>query len=271
MKRKGKGALARKENLRLAWDLARRDLASKYRRSSMGMVWLVLTPLGLLGIYSLVFGRIFGVTWTAPAALGHAPVGFVLPFFVGLALYLVLSDVVNSSSVLYASKRTYVVKSPFPLWVLWAANLLRALVHGLVYGALVILLALLQQRLSLAGVAWLVPSVALCAAFIASLSLLLSALGPFIGDISEAMRLLLRVLFYATPITYPLAMVPLPWRDWMWLNPLTSMVEILRNPVVFGTPAPLPMVAGFAAGTALLALLSFWVFRRVKGVVSDVV
>lgn len=253
---------------RLAWDLARRDLAAKYRRSMMGLVWLVLTPLGLLGIYSLVFGRIFGVTWPAPDGTA---VGFVLPFFVGLALYLVLSDVVNSSTTLYASKRTYVVKSPFPLWVLWAANMMRALVHGLVNLALVLALAALQLRLSLPGIAWLLVGVLLCVAFMAALSMLLSALGPFIGDISDAMRLLLRVLFYATPITYPLALVPEPWRGWMWLNPLTCMVEILRDPLVFGHAPPAPVMLGFLAAILVLAAVSGWIFHRVKGVVSDVV
>jgi len=259
-----------KGNLGLAWDLARRDLASKYRRSSMGLVWLVLTPLGLLGIYAFVFGYIFGISWPATHD-GESPTGFILPFFVGLAVYLVLSDVVNSSTTLYASKRTYVVKSPFPLWVLWAANLMRASVHAAINIGLVLVLALAQQRLSMTGAAWLLLGLWLCGAFIASLSMLLSALGPFIGDISDAMRLLLRVLFYATPITYPLAMVPEPYRGWMWLNPLTCMVEILRQAVVFGQSTSSGVLAAFAGATLLLASVSLWTFARVKGVVSDVV
>ncbi|MDB5861431.1 MAG: putative transporter [Ramlibacter sp.] len=258
-----------REHLRLAWDLARRDLAAKYKRSLIGPAWLVLTPLCLLGIYWLVFGLVFKVQWRAPG--GEAGVGFLLPFFVGLAVYLALSDVVNSSTTLFASKRTYVVKSPFPVWVLWVANLLRAGVHAGVAFALVLVVALVQQRLTLAGLAGAAVGLVLCVTFMAGISLLLAALGPFIGDISDAMRLVLRVLFYATPITYPLSMVPLPYRDWMWLNPLTSMVELLRSPIVFSTmPAPL-MVAGFATGAALLAAVALWIFSRLKGVISDVV
>jgi lipopolysaccharide transport system permease protein len=260
-----------KENARLAWDLARRDLAAKYRRSLIGSVWLVLTPLCLLGIYSLVFGRIFGVGWSSPVTHGSASVGFVLPFFVGLAIYLTVSDVVNSSAVLFASKRTFVVKSPFPLWVLWLANLLRASVHGAVLAVLVVLLALFQQRLSVQGLLGAALGVALCIQFLCAISLLLAALGPFVGDISEAMRLLLRVLFYATPITYPLTMVPMPYRDWMWLNPLTCMVELLRDPIVFGHLPPLAVLGGFALGNCLLLGLAIWVFSRVKGVIADVV
>jgi len=259
-----------RDHLRLAWDLARRDLAAKYKRSLIGPLWLLLTPLGLMGIYWLVFGLIFGVEWKVP----HRPdegIGFLLPFFTGLVIYLTLSDLVNSSSVLFAAKRTYVVKSSFPVWVLWAANLMRASVHAGVMIVLLLAVTLLQHRLTWNGLAWFVPALAMCALFLCGLSLLLAALGPFIGDISEAMRLLLRILFYATPITYPLSMVPESWRGWMWLNPLTAMVEVLRAPLVFGTmPAP-ALLIGFPLGGAALLLLAVWIFHRVKGVISDVV
>lgn len=261
-----------KDNVRLAWDLARRDLAAKHKRSIMGPAWLVLTPLCLLVIYTIVFGRIFGVSWQMPVHAGMAQdAGFVLPFFVGLTIYLIVSDVVNSSAVLFVSKRTFVVKSPFPIWVLWISNLFRASVHGVILGLLVVGLALAQGRLSLPGLAGAVVGVLLCLVFITGLSLLLAALGPFIGDISEAMRLLLRVLFYATPITYPLALVPEAFRGWMWMNPLTSMVELLREPIVFGNMPPVGVMAGFMAASLVLLALSAWVFSRVKGVVADVV
>ncbi len=204
-------------------------------------------------------------------AHGEVSAGFVLPFFSGLAIYLFLSDIVNSSTVLFVSKRTFVVKSPFPIWVLWVSNLLRASVHALVLLALLLGLALFQQRVSVIGLAWFFVGVGLCAVFLCGLSLLLAALGPFIGDISEAMRLLLRVLFYATPITYPLTMVPATYREWMWLNPLTCMVELLRSPLVFGQMAPPLVMLGFALVSVLLLLLATWVFTRVKGVISDVV
>lgn len=259
-------------HLGLAWDLARRDLAAKYRRSLIGSLWLVLTPLCLLAIYSIVFGGFFKVEWKMPAGTAAGEnVGFVLPFFVGLAVYLTLSDLVNSSSVLFPSKRTFVVKSPFPIWVLWVANLFRAGVHAAVLAALVLVLAVVQGRLSVTGVAWTVLCLALCVLFIAGVSLLLASLGPFIGDISESMRLLLRVLFYATPITYPLALVPQPWRDWMWLNPLTCMVELLRTSIVYGTMPPPLILVTFALEGAMIAALGAWIFSRVEGVIADVV
>lgn len=257
-------------HLVLAWDLAKRDLDAKYKRSLIGPFWLVLTPLALMGIYWLVFGKILGIEWQVPLGQERG-VGFLLPFFAGLVIYLTLSDLVNSSSVLFSVKRAYVVKSPFPIWVLWVANLLRSAVHALVMLGLLILLALAQQRLTVSGLIWLMPAFFSCILFMSAASLLLASLGPFVGDISEAMRLVLRVLFYATPITYPLTLVPELWRDWMWINPLTSMVEIVRAPLVLGTMPPLTLLSGFSLFSGLLLLLAVWVFLRVRGVISDVV
>jgi lipopolysaccharide transport system permease protein len=262
--------IKRASHLGLAWDLAKRDLAARYKRSVFGPLWLVLTPLSLMGIYWVVFGQILGIHWQIPFGAGDS-VGFLLPFFAGLLVYLTLSDIVNSSTTLFSVKRTYVVKSPFPIWILWVANLMRSGVHAAVMLALLVLLAVVQQRLTLPGLIWLLPALFSCVLFICATSLLLAALGPFIGDISEAMRLLLRVLFYATPITYPLTLVPEPWRDWMWLNPLTQMVEMIRMPLVFGSMPTLPMLWVFPLVTIFLLLLAVWVFYRVKGVISDVV
>ncbi len=256
-------------NIRLSIDLARRDLEAKYKRSLLSWLWIVLTPLCLLGIYSFVFGVVLKVEWRSP--LGGGAVGFVLPFFIGLSVYLLVTDVVNSSVSIFVSKRTFVVKSPFPIWVLWLANLMRATVHGSITFVLVLLLAIFQHTLTLHGVVWMVLAfinlvIALCA-----VSLLLSAIGPFIGDISEALRLLMRVLFYATPITYPISYVKPAIQDLLWLNPLTNLIEPLRSAIVFGELISVTRLLAFFSISVLLLILSIWVFRRLKGAIPDVV
>lgn len=82
-------------NVKLAMDLTWRDLDAKYKRSALGWLWLVFTPLCLLGIYTLIFGQVFGIEWHAQLSGGAVSVGFSLPFFVGLAIYLMITDLVN--------------------------------------------------------------------------------------------------------------------------------------------------------------------------------
>lgn len=257
------------ECCRLAWDLARRDLEAKYKRSFLGVFWMVLTPLCLLSVYTIVFGGILKVSWIEPGT--DVSVGFVLPFFIGLSIYLLMSDIVNSSTVVYPSKRTYVVKSPFPLWVLWLANLMRAYVHGVIYAVMVLVLCVVYSVIEWQGIGWASVLLLLSVTIISAMSLILSVIGPFIGDVSEAVRLLMRVLFYAAPISYPVSMAPEPYRFLLWLNPLTVIVEPLREALVFGKGPSMLVLLSLFFSALLLSVLSVWLFNRIKGVVADVV
>lgn len=259
----------RKYPIGLAIDIAIRDLEARYRRSLAGLLWLVLTPLAMLGLYWMVFGVVFNVTWRHPFT--NEKVGFVLPFFVGLAFYLFFTDTVVSSANLFVSKRNYVIKSSFPIWILWLANLVRAGAHGLINLIILLLLALNEQRLAFSGLIWMMAGVTSGLLFICALSLLLSCLGPFIGDMSEASQLVLRVLFYTSPVTYPLEIVPEGYRFLLWLNPLTHVIEPLRRAIVFGRGPELSSMMLFNAISILLLASALWIFRRTKGVIADVV
>jgi lipopolysaccharide transport system permease protein len=260
-------ALAR-EKLRLPLELATTDLAAQYKRTALGWLWLLLTPLALLGIYTLVFGVFLKVRWTDP---GGASVGYSLPMLVGLVIYLFISDLVNSSTTLFTSKRTFVVKSSFPIWMLWLANLLRAcMVSGGAF-AILLLFALVSGALTWRGLGYAAIALAAAVPCVAAVSLILSVIGPFIGDVSQSVRLGLRLLFYATPITYPLAAVPAPYRDWMWLNPLTAIVEPLRQAIVFGGQPYLMQSVLFFSVSLLALAVGIWMFQRVRGIIADVV
>jgi lipopolysaccharide transport system permease protein len=255
--------------LPLAIDIAVRDLEAKYKRSLAGLLWLILTPLGMLSLYWMVFGVILNVSWQDPST--SEKVGFVLPFFIGLVFYLFFADVVISSANLFVSKRNYVIKSSFPLWVLWLANLIRAGAHGLVNLGLLTVLAFYDNRFYVDGVVWASIIVASGLLFIGATSLLLSCIGPFIGDISEAAGLALRVLFYTAPVTYPLEIVPANYRVFLWFNPLTHIIEPVRRAMVYSKAPDLTLMMLFIAISLLLFFLSLWVFKRTKGVIPDVV
>jgi lipopolysaccharide transport system permease protein len=255
--------------IRLAAEMAIRDLKDKYRRTHAGGLWFVATPVASLCIYWVVFGYIFSVQWHDPST--KEPVGFMLPFLAGLLFYLFFSDVVLSSSTLFVSKRTYVVKSPFPIWVLWLGNLFRAGAHLLVNLFILMIVVVLEHRLSFAGIGWLALTVFSSLIFLAGLSLILSCLGPFIGDIGEGARLGLRLLFYAAPVAYPLMVVPQHIRRWLWLNPLTHIIEPVRNALVFNATPDTLLMSAFAITGLGLCGLSLWMFSRLKGVIPDVV
>jgi lipopolysaccharide transport system permease protein len=256
------------KNFRLAFDLAISDLDARYKRSILGWSWLLLTPLGLLGIYSVVFGGILGVRWNDESGTS---IGYSLPMFVGLATYLFLSDLVNSSTSLFVSKRTFVVKSSFPIWVLWVSNFIQTSITACVSLLLLLAFALWSGTITLYGLAFTCIVIIPSALFLAAVSLILSVLGPFIGDISQSVRLVLRVILYAAPITYPIAIVPNEYRYLLWVNPITCIVEPLRQAIVFGAMPYLTYMTALFVLSSILMSMGIWMFKRVRGIIPDVV
>ncbi len=244
------------------------DFRSKHARSAFGLLWLLLTPLGMLLVYWAVFSHILNISWSGP---NGNKVGFVLPFFIGYSIFMFFSDVVTSSLGLFVSKRNYVKKSPIPLWVLWLSNFYRALMQAGAFLLIIFIIALWQKYLTLNGAMLFLVFLAGSIIFIAAISLFLAALGPFINDLSEAARVMLRVMFYASPVTYPLSMVPSDMRSILWWNPLTNIIEPIRNALIFGTFPNINQYLYFMSISIVLLGICYWFFNRAGDAIIDVV
>lgn len=244
-------------------------MEARYRRSVAGWLWLFLTPVAFLGIYWVMFGVVMGLSWTDPRT--NSPLPYYLPLFGGLAMFLTFSEIMTSSANLFVSKRSYVKRAPFPVSLLWLSNMMRSSVQGMIYLSVLVVLAAINGTVTFIGMVWLIFAALQFALFMSGVSLLLASFGPFLGDITELLRLLVRILLYAAPVTYPLASVPESIRFYYWLNPLTYIVESVREAVIFSSPpSPGPMSAFVIASLGILAV-STWLFHRVKGAISDVV
>src|SRR5690606_35461452 len=110
-----------------------------------------------------------------------------------------------------SSKRNYVRRSPFPIWVLWLSNLMKAGVPALVSVAVLIALAAGLGLLKVGAVLFVPLALGLIFLTTAAVSVPLAMLGPFFGDLQEGARVLFRVLFYAAPISYPITLINEEW------------------------------------------------------------
>ena len=265
--------LARKSELicsiGIAWSLCLKTLVGRYARSYLGMFWLVLTPLAMLGLYWGVFGFVLGVSW--PAEPGRVAAGYIVPFMAGLAVFSYFSEAASGALRVFVSRRNYVRKSPLPLWVLWLSNFMGATIVGGVNLALLTALTLAHGILTLEGLAWAVPVTILIVAMFGGLSMILALIGPFVGDVANMLAVILRFLFYTAPITYPLSLVPEAARSILWINPLTTLVEMLRQTLVFGTPPSPTGLTTVGVAALALAALAAWLYGRVADAVRDVV
>src|SRR5215210_5284158 len=77
-------------NRTLIWRLARRELEARYRGSYLGLLWVILLPLFMLGVYTFAFGIVFKARWSDAAA--DSPWVFAIFLFAGLSVFSVFSE-----------------------------------------------------------------------------------------------------------------------------------------------------------------------------------
>lgn len=258
--------LARHRHLVL--QLARREIHGRYKGTALGLLWSLGTPLVLLATYTFVFGIVFRARWPgqAPDALGE----FGLILFCGLVAFGIFSELVGRSPSLVLGVPNYVKKVVFPLEVLPVSALLAALFHASIGFGVIVAAEVVTGR----GIhpSWLLlPLVVVPVACLAlGVAWALAAVGVFVRDLQPTVALVLQVMFFVTPIFYPLAAIPERMRPIIALNPLATLVEHVRLVVVFGHVPPLgPLVTSWVVSLVIMQL-GFAVFMRSKKAFADV-
>lgn len=246
-------------------NLAQRQLKLRYRRSILGWLWSLITPLASLVTYTVVFGIFLRVS--PPLAGNDELRSFSLFLFCGLIAWNLFSSVVSGSILWLLELGPLLKKVAVPP----AAPLFGGAVAFLVQTGtevtllIVILAALGNISLSLLT---LPVTILLLALFSIGIGMLAALTNVYLRDVENAVRISLTVLFYATPIVYPLEVVPeeiwggLPLRTIVEWNPLTSFVEAFRGTLyALETPSFQQFLILLGAASASLAS-AMWVFRR---------
>jgi lipopolysaccharide transport system permease protein len=249
----------------LIWELVKRDLSQRYRGSFLGGLWSFIVPFFMLLIYTLVFGIIFKSRWQTDGP--ETPTGeFALILFAGLSAFNLFSEVANRSPVVIVSMTTYVKKVVFPLEILPVVTVGVALINSLINIALLIVATLIinhsiSPALIFLPLAYL-PLLLLCL----GLGWFLSSLGVFIRDIAQGIGIVVQILFFLTPIVYPVTSVPERLQPVLAANPLTFIVNSFRQAAIWNQPLDWKTLAVWTLVMAVFAILGYaWFMKTRKG------
>ena len=245
----------------------RREIEGRYRTSLLGVAWSFINPLVLLSVYTFVFGVVFRQRWGgAEGSLSQ----FGLVLFAGMIAFGVFSECMSRAPGLIVSTPNYVKRVVFPLELLAVSVLGSALFH-----AAISLMVLLVVDIALGGIpqwTWLLVPVAIVPVACLSLGLLwgLSSLGVFVRDLSYAVALVVQVLFFLTPIFYPLSAVPESLQGLIRWNPLVPAVDAVRASIFPDITASWGAVGVSAAIGVLVMIVGYAWFMRTRRSFGDV-
>jgi homopolymeric O-antigen transport system permease protein len=257
-------------NLKAIWEyrellyfLAWRDIKVRYKQMFLGIGWALLQPLMTMLAFNFFLGQLVRV----PSD------GIPYPLFTFCALlpwHLFARALTDSSNSLVANQNL-LTKVYFPRLVVPLAAGLPALVDfAFALAALVAMMA--YYDLFLTPAVWKLPGLVLLAMGSAlGIGIWLAALNVKYRDVKHIVPFFLQVWLFATPVAYPISLVPERWRLLYSLNPMTSVVEGLRS-ILLGTSSELDLMLAVSVAVVSLWMVSgLYYFQRMERTFADVV
>ena len=251
----------------LVVQLAKRDVIGRYRGSVMGVLWSIVHPLVMVGVYMLVFQVVFNPRWGMPT---NGRTEFALFLFAGLMVHSFFAECANRAPNLVLSHVNYVKKVMFPLEILPWVSLGSALFHVSV-SVVVLLLCQGLLHLSLNWTVILFPVLLFpLGLMVLGISWFLASVGVFLRDVGQVIGILTSVMLFLSPVFYPVSALPEAFQPLMYLNPLTFQVEQMRNILLMGTPLAWQGLVIYFLCSVLVAWVGLWWFQKTRKGFADV-
>jgi lipopolysaccharide transport system permease protein len=246
----------------LFYFLTWRDIKVKYKQTVLGAAWAVIQPLLTTIIFSIFFGNL--------ARLPSDGIPYLLFAFAALLPWTFFSNAVTKSGNSLVGNANLITKVYFPRMIIPAAAVAAGLIDLMI--AFVILLVLAPYYG--VGMTWnllMAPALVVLTALLAmAVGMWASALNVKYRDIHHTIPFAIQLTMFATPIIYPVSMVPDRWRWALNLNPLSGIIEGYRA-AFFGLPFNWAALATSAAITLALLFYAVYYFKRVERTFADIV
>jgi lipopolysaccharide transport system permease protein len=254
----------------LLYLLVRREFVIKYKQTLLGPIWAVVQPLLTAGVFVVIFARV--------ARIPTSGVPPLLFFLAGLVVWTYFSQTLASIAQVLRVNSQLFSKVYFPRLIIP----LSVTISGLIPLAIQLLLFATVYLWNVSGrvevsfgptpLLFALPLLILqTAALGLGLGLIAAALSVRYRDLSHAIPFLLQLGTYATPIAYPLSIVPEKWRPILALNPVAVTVDLMRA-AFFGTE-PIGAVYVLFSAVSTLALLGtgLALFNRTERTFVDLI
>ncbi len=249
------------KDLLFAWT--QRIIRGRYQQSVLGWLWAIVQPAASVTIFSVIF------TYFVPVDTGEIP--YPVFSYVAVVPWAFFSSSLQDMTVALTQNFGLVTKVYFPREVLPISSMLARLLDLLVAaGVLVGLMVLYELPTHLPYLLFIPIILAVQILFIIGLGLIASASNVFYRDVQPLLTLVIQLWFYASPIIYPVSMVPEKWRILYFLNPMAGILEAYRSVLLYQSfPTTTLLIA--AIESIVILIFGYWFFKRVEFQFADII
>lgn len=212
--------------LDLLIELTKKEIKIKYKNSYLGYFWSILNPLMLATVFYFVFQTIARMDME----------DYALFLVTGLFIWTWLANTIQVATMLFVGNAPLIKKVNFPRNFLAIALVFSEGFNFLF--TIPIVAGFMFYYSHIPSINWIVgiPLLLIISAiFIYGLSLIIGVVNLVFRDMERIIIILMTILFYATPILYPVSKIPTEYHNLLYINPFSSFVISWRDLLLHGT------------------------------------
>lgn len=209
--------------------LGSQDVKARFRRSFIGPLWILLNMGFFVGGAGVVYGLLFG-----------QPMREFLPFLTaGFVIWGFIISSLTESSQAFVNAEGYIKQFSYPKQIYLLRPLVVYTIIMLIGLSALIPVQILFQRFALIGWVFAIPGLLLLMLAAQAHIVICAYLGAKFRDLPHALAGILQVLFFVTPIMFPVKILRERHLDFVYqYNPLYYLIDIVRHPILEGEWAP---------------------------------
>lgn len=245
----------------LIWQLVLRDIKARYRGAFLGFLWTFMNPLIQMGIYTLVFSFYLRINIeNYPAFL-----------FCGLIPWTWVSSSVERGMHSIVHSGSLVTKVMLPPQVLPTTMNLSNFINFLFTLPLLILFLLIFKVYPRINMLFLPILFLIQFIMLQGISLIVATLTVYFRDLLHVIPNILLFLFFATPIIYPISMVPEKFRIFVLLNPFSTLMTSYQNSFFFQSPPSFSHLLYSGLWGIFFLLIGVYVFEKFRDELAELI
>jgi lipopolysaccharide transport system permease protein len=251
------------EHRDLLWLWTFREVRVRYQQSLLGVGWAILQPLSLTLVFSFVFSHLVRID------TGGIP--YPVFAFSALVPWTFFTTALSFGIPSLVANMNLVTKVYFPREILPLADIGAAAVDFL-FGFFIFLGMMILYRLPISpAIGWLLPIVGVQLLLTAGVTLIGAAVTVFFRDVRFIVPLLLQIWMYATPVIYPIELIPPRFVPYYYVNPMVGIIDGYRRVLLQGE-SPLPEAFLTSAIVAIVVfILGYSAFKHAEPMFGDLI
>jgi lipopolysaccharide transport system permease protein len=247
----------------LIFSFAVRDIKARYKQTALGVAWSIIQPLSMMIVFTLVFSLF--------AKIPSDGIPYPVFAYSALIFWTFFSNTISGGTMAMTSNGILIRKIYFPRETLLLSVLLAGLLDLAISSLLFVGMILYYQITLTVAALWVIPLVLLQMLLALGVISLTSAAHVNFRDIGHGLPLLIQLWMFATPVAYPISVIPEWLRPYYLLNPMAAIIDGYRRAIILGTHPDLGALALSVTITVVLTAVALSIFKRAERTFADVI